>query len=138
MPACGYRPENVTDDDLETADEYFGGGASTEVWRASAEAWTVREPEAEPYSTLAGGEGGIRTHGTVTRTLDFESSPFDHSGTSPRSGVVYRLVRWLARSSRRAAVFSQIPATTRVSADRPCTVPVLAMPAVTDFRRRLS
>ena len=23
-----------------------------------------------------GGEGGIRTHGTVTRTLDFESSPF--------------------------------------------------------------
>ena len=31
-----------------------------------------------------GGEGGIRTHGTVTRTLDFESSPFDHSGTSPR------------------------------------------------------
>ena len=30
-----------------------------------------------------GGEGGIRTHGTVTRTLDFESSPFGHSGTSP-------------------------------------------------------
>ena len=30
-----------------------------------------------------GGEGGIRTHGTVNRTLDFESSPFDHSGTSP-------------------------------------------------------
>src|SRR5262245_1472557 len=32
---------------------------------------------------MAGGEGGIRTHGTVTRTLDFESSPFGHSGTSP-------------------------------------------------------
>ena len=30
-----------------------------------------------------GGEGGIRTHGTDNRTLDFESSPFDHSGTSP-------------------------------------------------------
>ena len=27
-----------------------------------------------PY--LFGGEGGIRTLGTVTRTLDFESSPF--------------------------------------------------------------
>ncbi|MGD2130573.1 MAG: hypothetical protein PVJ17_14820, partial [Lysobacterales bacterium] len=25
-----------------------------------------------------GGEGGIRTHGTENRTLDFESSPFDH------------------------------------------------------------
>ncbi|VUX55825.1 protein of unknown function [uncultured Woeseiaceae bacterium] len=32
---------------------------------------------------IIGGEGGIRTHGTDNRTLDFESSPFDHSGTSP-------------------------------------------------------
>ncbi len=32
---------------------------------------------------FTGGEGGIRTHGTDNRTLDFESSPFDHSGTSP-------------------------------------------------------
>ena len=32
---------------------------------------------------FSGGEGGIRTHGTDNRTLDFESSPFDHSGTSP-------------------------------------------------------
>jgi hypothetical protein len=31
----------------------------------------------------AGGEGGIRTHGTVTRTTVFETVPFDHSGTSP-------------------------------------------------------
>ena|GEM_PF-7107228 len=31
----------------------------------------------------SGGEGGIRTLGTVSRTHDFESSPFDHSGTSP-------------------------------------------------------
>src|SRR3990170_5297809 len=30
-----------------------------------------------------GGEGGIRTHGTVTRTTVFETVPFDHSGTSP-------------------------------------------------------
>jgi hypothetical protein len=30
-----------------------------------------------------GGEGGIRTHGTGDRTPDFESGPFDHSGTSP-------------------------------------------------------
>ena len=33
--------------------------------------------------SFSGGEGGIRTHGTEDRTLDFESSPFDHSGTSP-------------------------------------------------------
>lgn len=30
-----------------------------------------------------GGEGGIRTPGGVTPTTDFESVPFDHSGTSP-------------------------------------------------------
>jgi hypothetical protein len=32
---------------------------------------------------IIGGEGGIRTHGTVTRTTVFETVPFDHSGTSP-------------------------------------------------------
>ena len=33
-----------------------------------------------------GGEGGIRTLGTATnRTLTFQASPFDHSGTSPYS-----------------------------------------------------
>ena len=31
-----------------------------------------------------GGEGGIRTHGTVPRTLAFEASTFNHSVTSPR------------------------------------------------------
>jgi hypothetical protein len=34
---------------------------------------------------IAGGEGGIRTHGTVTRTTVFETVPFDHSGTSPKA-----------------------------------------------------
>src|SRR6266480_1252648 len=32
-----------------------------------------------------GGEGGIRTHGTVSRTLAFEASTFNRSVTSPRS-----------------------------------------------------
>ncbi len=31
------------------------------------------------------GKRGIRTPGTVTRTLDFESSPFNHSGSFPYS-----------------------------------------------------
>src|SRR5690554_2323699 len=30
-----------------------------------------------------GGQGEIRTHGTPKRTLDFESSAFDHSATCP-------------------------------------------------------
>ena len=32
---------------------------------------------------LFGGEGGIRTHGSVNATPDFESGTFDHSATSP-------------------------------------------------------
>ena len=31
-----------------------------------------------------GGEGGIRTLGTLARSTVFETAPFDHSGTSPR------------------------------------------------------
>ncbi len=34
-----------------------------------------------------GGEGGIRTPGTVTRTPHFECGPFNHSGTSPFGGT---------------------------------------------------
>ena len=41
-------------------------------------------PVRGPFYFL-GGEGGIRTHGTVTRTPDFESGTFDHSATSPES-----------------------------------------------------
>ena len=33
---------------------------------------------------LSGGEGGIRTHGTVSRTLAFEASTLNRSVTSPR------------------------------------------------------
>ena len=36
---------------------------------------------------IIGGEGGIRTHGTVTRTTVFETVPFDLSGTSPCAHV---------------------------------------------------
>ena len=34
-------------------------------------------------SIVIGGERGIRTLGTVARTLDFQSSTFGHSVTSP-------------------------------------------------------
>ena len=32
---------------------------------------------------MCGGEEGIRTPGTRERTIDFESTAFDHSATSP-------------------------------------------------------
>ncbi len=32
---------------------------------------------------IGGGETGIRTLGTVARTVVFETTPFDHSGISP-------------------------------------------------------
>ena len=35
-----------------------------------------------------GGEGGIRTLGTLARSTVFETAPFDHSGTSPRGAGV--------------------------------------------------
>ena len=37
-----------------------------------------------PSSILFGGEGGIRTHGTVSRSQHFQCCQFNHSCTSPR------------------------------------------------------
>ena len=37
---------------------------------------------------ISGGEGGIRTHGTVARTTVFETVPIDLSGTSPIRALV--------------------------------------------------
>gem|GEM_PF-6108054 len=39
------------------------------------------------------GKRGIRTPGTVTRTLDFESSPIDHSGSFPKCSANVELFR---------------------------------------------
>jgi hypothetical protein len=36
-----------------------------------------------------GGEGGIRTHGRLAPTPDFESGTFDHSATSPTQFQLY-------------------------------------------------
>ncbi len=35
-----------------------------------------------------GGEGGIRTHGTIAGTPVFETGPIDHSGTSPQRATL--------------------------------------------------
>jgi hypothetical protein len=31
VPACGYRPKDITDDGFEAAEEYFDGNASAEA-----------------------------------------------------------------------------------------------------------
>ena len=41
-----------------------------------------------PALIRPGGEGGIRTHGTLARTTVFETVPIDHSGTSPEAVAV--------------------------------------------------
>jgi hypothetical protein len=38
------------------------------------------------FPLIPGGEGGIRTHGRLLPTPDFESGTFDHSATSPGRG----------------------------------------------------
>src|SRR3990172_5786074 len=55
-----------------------------------------------------GGEGGIRTHGTLARTHDFQSCPFGHSGTSPRGRARQSPRHGYKRSPARA----EIPALT--------------------------
>ena len=37
---------------------------------------------------VIGGEGGIRTPGTVARTSHFECDAIDHSATSPEAGLL--------------------------------------------------
>ena len=62
------------------------GFAAAPVEQGSKAHTSLGEKTKRPHKgafLFSGGEGGIRTHGTEDRILDFESSPFDHSGTSP-------------------------------------------------------
>ena len=53
-----------------------------------------------------GGEGGIRTLGTLARSTVFETAPFDHSGTSPheRSGRAWRPPGRMSRALARPRI----------------------------------
>ena len=52
-----------------------------------------------------GGEGGIRTHGTLTRTTVFETAPIGHSGTSPcRAAARLIPTRPIGRNASRITV----------------------------------
>ena len=50
-----------------------------------------------------GGEGGIRTHGALARTPDFESGTFDHSATSPFGRLCRKLgaAKWAEHTDPR-------------------------------------
>jgi hypothetical protein len=54
---------------------------------------TIDSTVRKSISYGSGGEGGIRTHGTVSRTLAFEASTFNRSVTSPRSLVFSSLAK---------------------------------------------
>src|SRR5580698_9100933 len=49
----------------------------------------TRLDSASLVRVASSGEGGIRTPGTRKGTLDFESSAFDHSATSPGTAIQF-------------------------------------------------
>src|SRR5471032_717545 len=54
-----------------------------------------------------GGKGEIRTHGTPKRTLDFESSAFDHSATFPFTATALLLITSFLRPSLSGSMLSE-------------------------------
>jgi len=51
VPACGYRPQDMTDDDIDTAAEYFHTRPSAEVFSLSSK---NHPPESRPAMTARG------------------------------------------------------------------------------------
>ena len=41
---------------------------------------------------MNGGEGGIRTHGTLARSPVFKTGAFDHSATSPLTCILHLFI----------------------------------------------
>ncbi len=56
----------------------------TRITFENNEKFCPQPDEEKRFSRASGGEGGIRTLGTLARTTVFETAPFDHSGTSPQ------------------------------------------------------
>ncbi len=79
----------MTDEDSKRENDKPRSPSASEH-RLGREAERGGAPEGEGGRTtpeVVSGEQGIRTLGTVTGTLDFESSAFDHSASSPRALV---------------------------------------------------
>ena len=66
-----------------------------------------RAPQPSRWEGGTGGEGGIRTHGRVAPTHDFQSCTFGHSVTSPRDLNLELLL--LQRTSSLAQVTEELP-----------------------------
>ncbi len=73
-----------------------------------------------------GGGGGIRTHGTLSRTLVFKTSAFDHSATPPQHGphraVLAILQTWKSDAANKVE-WGNLPITTGWSFH--CSLPAL-------------
>lgn len=84
----------------------FAGSPSGESPQAEDESFSEKK-EASDGETLEGsmfeasGEQGIRTLGTVAGTLDFESSAFDHSASSPLANLARESDESNAKSGER-------------------------------------
>ena len=49
-----------------------------------------------------GGEGGIRTHGTLARSPVFKTGAFDHSATSPIIILLYSFINFYVKNSTKS------------------------------------
>ena len=62
---------------------------------------------------LKGGEGGIRTHGPVSRTPLLQSGAFDHSATSPNALTCILYILFYFSNRKGAAALRPTPRTNR-------------------------
>jgi hypothetical protein len=74
--------------DREKADSLLSGSTQYDVDFGEHSCILALDAAESKLGALDGGEGGIRTHGTVPRTLAFEASTFNRSVTSPRQLIL--------------------------------------------------
>ncbi len=106
VPAMKYVNERKPFDRLRAFDaiEFFG---HTKVILQIDLCW----PAMSKRSASNGGEGGIRTPGTLSGTTDFESVTFGHSATSPEK---LRKKVWSLRFGKPRLVLAECSATVSV------------------------
>ena len=83
----------------------------------------ARKPGENVGRGRTGGEGGIRTHGTVARTTVFETAPIDHSGTSPSKQMRFDPVVRAKTDSRPSGACQPLLRRAVKSASRSCRLP---------------
>jgi hypothetical protein len=74
--SAGRTPGQFRSAEGEGFERHTTGARPPVVWRANLR-----------YAPVGGG-GGIRTPGTVSRTLVFKTSALNHSATPPRTGIL--------------------------------------------------